>query len=108
MERGPLLLVVALREQVGEAIGGDDAVGLDGEHGEHEPLAGRPRSTSRPSCSSRSPPNIRNSIPTDGRRCHAGGMANKVPEKHNAKKPGKSLKEKRADKQKKKTERRSG
>ena len=43
-----------------------------------------------------------------GRRCHAGGMANKVPEKHNAKKPGKSLKEKRADKQKKKTERRSG
>ena len=51
---------------------------------------------------------MRNSIPTDGRRCHAGGMANKVPEKHNAKKPGKSLKEKRADKQKKKTERRSG
>ncbi len=37
-----------------------------------------------------------------------GDMANKVPEKHNAKKPGKSLKEKRADKQKKKTERRSG
>jgi len=28
-------------------------------------------------------------------------MANKVPEKHNAKKPGKSLKEKRADKKKK-------
>ena len=40
VERGPLLLAVALPEQVGEAIGGDDAVGLDGEHGEHEPLAG--------------------------------------------------------------------
>jgi hypothetical protein len=35
-------------------------------------------------------------------------MANKVPEKHNAKKPGKSLKEKRADKKKKQSERRSG
>lgn len=35
-------------------------------------------------------------------------MANKVPEKHNAKKQGKSLKEKRADKKKKQSERRSG
>ena len=37
-----------------------------------------------------------------------GGMANKVPEKHNAKKPGKSLKEKRADKHAKKAEKRPG
>ena len=34
-------------------------------------------------------------------------MANKAPEKHNAKKPGKSLKEKRADKKKKQSERRA-
>lgn len=40
-------------------------------------------------------------------RCHAGCMANKVPEKHNAKKPGKSLKEKRAEKKKKQGERKS-
>jgi hypothetical protein len=35
-------------------------------------------------------------------------MADKSPRQHLSKKAGKSLKEKRADKQKKKTERRSG
>ncbi|MDQ1466235.1 MAG: hypothetical protein QOH10_650 [Actinomycetota bacterium] len=35
-------------------------------------------------------------------------MANKVPQKHDSKKPGKSLKEKRADKKAKKDSKRTG
>jgi hypothetical protein len=108
VERRSLLLAIGSPDQLGEPIGRHDAVRLDRQQSQDEALPGEAEVDRVQSRSARKPPNIHNRIRGDGRRCNAGQMANKVPEKHNAKKPGKSLKEKRADKKKKQSERRSG
>ena len=76
---------------------------------EHEPLAGTAEvDLAVRRARARRPPNIHNRIPMTVGGAMLGAWQTKCRRSTTRKKPGKSLKEKRADKKKKQSERRSG